>query len=196
MYYWRPDPLLVLTDSLDVGNTTSESAHTYTAIGSMQTGDKTYKYQGDCNAWGADMMQNSVATQSLVTDNGRIINGSSEFTAAILPDNNGVRILRRMDASTIQMAKVFVDNKEVTESRFYTPINFRPGDGFYRIWNGIIWSQHLFRDIEFDIPAAYTKGKSSIRIRMENMRPTANGGDWSEFLYHVYSYRSGTMPTQ
>jgi hypothetical protein len=175
MYYWRPDPLLTLTDSLDVGNAASESAHAYIASGSTPTGDKTYEYQGDYNAWGAN------PTQKSLTDNGRIISSSSEFTATILPANDGVRLMRRMEQATIQLARVIVDNQEVTESRFYTPINYQAGNGFFD-------THQLFRDVEFEIPAAYTRGKSSIHIRIENMRPTANGGDWTEYFYRVYSY--------
>ncbi len=181
LFYFRPDPVLVLTDSLDVGNATSESAHTYSAT-SAATTSKTYEYQGDFDAWGTNNQD------KLVTDNGRIVSGTSQFTVTILPDNDGVRLMRRMDQSTIQLARVFVDNVEVTESRYYTPINYRSGEGFYD-------TDQLFRDVEFEIPAAYTAGKSSIVVRMENLRPPANGGDWTEFYYWVYSYKTTAAAT-
>jgi hypothetical protein len=119
----------------------------------------------------------------LLEDDGRRFNGHSRFTVKIHPENDGVRLRRRMEQIHIQEARICVDGSEVTESRFYSPIHYTKGNGFYD-------TNQLWRDLEFEIPARYYRGKRSLTLRVENVSgSTPQSGDWSEYYYWVYSYR-------
>ncbi len=118
-----------------------------------------------------------------------MISGHSEFTVKVHPQNNGVRLRRRMVMKGIQEARVFVDGTEVQESRFYSPINYRPKNGFHD-------TNQLWRDLEFEVPARHTSGKESITLRIEHVpSPMPRRSDWTEFRYWIYSYtRPVTRP--
>lgn len=106
-----------------------------------------------------------------IRDDGRAHVGSSSFTAAIDPDNEGVRLTRRLDTlSGDQRAKIFVDGTEVGE---WEPI---PGTGGQ-------WADQTVL-----LPASATAGKSSITIRNEFI---SAGIDFNEFRYWVDSVVGG-----
>lgn len=168
LYYRNPVPNLVLTDELDVGNSASETRHGYTVKGQTWSGVSKHAYQGE----------ETVSIQ----DDGRHFNGHSEFTVKVHPENDGVRLRRRMRQTHIQEAKVYVNGEEVVESRFYSPIHYKPGNGFYD-------TNQLWRDLEFEIPARCTRNKNTLSVRIEHVPPSsARGGDWTEYYYWVYSY--------
>jgi len=109
MFYYKSPSAgrLKLTDELDVGDELSERSHKYR--NTSQTWEKTVtscydgyekKRENDC-----------------LTDNGRAFNGFSEFTVAIDPANNGVKIRKRVSRfeNGLQTATVYVDGKKVTE---------------------------------------------------------------------------------
>jgi len=174
LYYLNPVPNLILTDEVDVGNAASEAAHAYAAEGETWSGKESHAYQGEETV--------------LIDDDGRAFTGASRFTVKIIPPNDGVRLRRRMVMKGIQEAKVFVDGAEVTESRFYSPIHYRKGNGFFD-------TNQIWRDIEFEIPARYTAGKDSIALRIENVPPASpNRGNWTEFRYWVYAYSRRQPP--
>ena len=86
-------------------------------------------------------------------DDGRSFTGSSEFTVKIAPNNKGIRLRRRYDQQNpCQRARVSVDGRPVVERNWY-----QPWQNSYRRWG----------EDEFDIPASYTAGKSSVRIKIE-----------------------------
>ncbi|MGE5482417.1 MAG: glycoside hydrolase family 172 protein, partial [Bacteroidota bacterium] len=102
-----------------------------------------------------------------VHDNGRAFTGYSEFTVKIDPDNQGVRLIRRLDYGIAnQTAQVYVDGELVDDWS-------TPGSAVGYNW----------LDATFDIPAGYTRGKSSLRIRVEFISSQI---DWNEFYYWVY----------
>ncbi|MBE3584397.1 MAG: DUF2961 domain-containing protein [Limnochordaceae bacterium] len=102
-----------------------------------------------------------------VHDNGRAFTGYSEFTVKISPDNLGVRLIRRLDYGIgNQTAQVYVDGERV--GSWSTP--------------GVA-VDYNWRDASFDIPAGYTQGKSSLRIRIQFVSSQI---DWNEFYYWVY----------
>lgn len=137
-YYHAPLPRAALTDALDVGNPSSESAHGYSITGQTWSGTRTFTHEGDF-----DDIES--------TDDGRAHNGSSAFTLAINPDNTGV-ILRRQFDQFIgnQAANVQVDGQRV--GTWYTAGR----NQFHR------WAQD-----DFLIGSTFTSGKSSLRIRIE-----------------------------
>ncbi|TDD66265.1 DUF2961 domain-containing protein [Jiangella aurantiaca] len=107
-----------------------------------------------------------------VTDDGRAHVGTSTFTVAVDPDNDGVRLTRRLDTfSADQRATVSVDGVQVAE---WQPL---PGTGGE-------WA-----DQTVELPASATAGKSEITIT--NTFVSA-GIDYNEFRYWVDSVVDGS----
>ena len=105
-----------------------------------------------------------------VDDDGRAFTGSSTFTVAIDPDNDGVALTRRLDTiSEAQRADVYVDGEQVAS---WEPVN-QPG----------LWVDQTVR-----LPASATAGKSEITVRNEFV---SAGIDFSEFRYWVDSQVDG-----
>ena len=166
---------LLLTDQLDVGNPTAESAHHYSVNGQTWSGTRRSGYDGYERNYEYDYCQ----------DDGRAFNGFSEFTVAISPANHGVELRRRLyrTGNGQQRAVVYVDGTPVTERPWYAcTLSSAPS---YQGWY----------DADFEIPAAYTQGKHQLRIRVQN-----DGGDKSqinEFYYWVYCFENhpaGKLP--
>jgi hypothetical protein len=151
-YYGIDAPTLVQTDALDVGDPASERTHDYRSDGTPVT--LTSRYEG-CSFM-ADQYSGGFVPGE-VTDSGRAVTNASEFTVAVRPDNEGVRLRRRSDQTFgRQRAEVFVDDKPVTE----------------RTWYRADRNPHLrWLEDEFEIPVRYTKGKDKIRVRLV-FRPT------------------------
>ncbi|WP_298326106.1 DUF2961 domain-containing protein [Haloactinopolyspora sp.] len=106
-----------------------------------------------------------------VTDDGRAHVGSSTFTVAIDPDNEGVRLTRRQDTlSGDQRATILVDGTEVGE------------------WDPLPSTGGQWADQAVELPASVTAGKSSITIRNEFI---SAGIDYNEFRYWVDSIVGG-----
>jgi len=100
------------------------------------------------------------------------ISGQSEFGVAIVPSNNGVILRRLMNPDILgQRAEVYVDGQYVGiwNERFRAALNYVRWEDYY-------------------IPAKYTAGKNSIKVRLVN---TTSGTDnevfWTESEYTVYS---------
>lgn len=159
-YYHQPDPVLTLSDTLDIGVSDSEASHNYTidgAVGGVRT--KTAQFEG---------VEYSVD----VTKEGRGFTGYSEFTMNIDSANKGVLLRRVLDYSIQnQKAKIYVDNELVG-----TWLNA----GFN---NFIHW-----REDDFFIASDYTAGKSQITIKVEYESYTGST-EWTEFLYEAWSLK-------
>ncbi len=106
-----------------------------------------------------------------VTDDGRAHVGSSTFTAAIDPDNDGVRLTRRLDTlSGDQQATISVDGTEVGQ---WEPIPGTSGQ----------WANQTVM-----LPASATAGKSEITVSSEFVSADI---DFNEFHYWVDSVVGG-----
>jgi hypothetical protein len=153
--YLRPEIALALTDQFDVGDLGEEAAHAYTINGSQFYTLHNYAYPGQLD-------------EEFFYDDGRMILGSSSFSVAIDPQNEGVRLVRRKDSSIHpQAAEVLVDAVSVG--------TWWDGDfNFYKRWG----------ESAFEIPAAYTQGLSQITVEVNP------GGlyDWNEYYYWIYSH--------
>lgn len=159
-YYGRPEVGMTLTDTLDVGNVESESRHEYKVEGEQAAPAVTSVYEG-FNLEG-------------IIDAGRAFTGSSSFTLAVDPANDGVRLRRRSDqAQGRQRARVFVDGKEVTE----------------RTWYWADRNPHKrWLDDEFHIPRSYTRGKSRLSIEIKPL-PSDGKTNWNEYYYWAFSIK-------
>lgn len=158
---------LVLTDQLDVGNTASESAHDYSISGQTWAGTRRSGYDGYERDYEYDMCR----------DDGRAFNGHSDFTVNISPANHGVELRRRLYRSGDgrQRAVVYVDGVRVNERPW--DVCTHSSAPFYQGWY----------DTDFEIPAAYTRGKRQLHVRIENA--SENSSDINEFYYWAYCFQ-------
>ncbi|TLS49026.1 DUF2961 domain-containing protein [Paenibacillus antri] len=160
-YYGVDEPGLTLTDELDIGDPASEGIHSYRTSGSRGYYTLESYYEGDDD-------------HRSIRDTGHEIEGWSEFVATVHPENAGVRLRRRSDQMTgRQKANVYVDGALVTERSWYAA-DRNP----YKRW----------LEDEFDVPAAYTSGKSEITIRLEYVQAGETRA-WNEFYYWIYSLK-------
>ncbi|WP_233521452.1 glycoside hydrolase family 172 protein [Streptomyces triticagri] len=108
------------------------------------------------------------------SDEGRAFGegGSSEFTVAVDPANEGVRLTRRLDPSIAdQVAAIHVDGEKVAE----WPAS-EPGGGG-------VWGEQ-----SVDLPASATAGKSRITVRNAFVSSSL---DYNEFTYWADSLVGG-----
>ena len=155
-YYLRKRPALRQTDFIDVASPASEKAHAYRATASKPTGGLAAAYEGS-------------ADETLVRDRGRRhAGGEISFTVAIDPNNDGVRLVRRLDqGGPRQAADVYVDGRPAGTW-------YHPDQNTFLRWF----------DSEFDLPGDLTRGKSELKIRLA-VRNGPGYGDFTDFRYDV-----------
>ncbi len=163
-YYYQPVARAVLTDQLDVDNTASETAHSYSINTQTWNGPRTYSYDGNFD-------------DVNITDDGRAQRGFSQFTLSLQPTNAGAILRRRFDQGVAgQTADVFVDG------------------ALAGVWyQGGFEDIHNWRDSDFMIPASFTAGKSSTRIKVQFL---SSSNDWNEFTYSFYTVLPGNQTLQ
>ncbi len=154
-YYERPAAQSELTDTLAVGNTGSDRAHDYVINDQLWQGKNTYQYEGT-----ADTVQ--------LTDHGRGDRGFSQFKMRIAANNQGVDLRRRYDHGVAnQKAQVYVNGRLV-------------GTWYVAGAN----TSYRWADSDFVIPAAYTRKKTSITIKVKYVSSQLY---WTEYRYWAYS---------
>ena len=159
-WYGNTEPAMTLTDFLDVGDPDSESRHGYTA----PVSDK----------WNLTSSLEGEFDNVSITDSGRTLQGPSQFTVQIAPENQGVLLRRRSDQMKRgQRARVSVDGERIAERAWIVP-DRNP--------------HSRWLEDEFVIPSSYTEGKRKIGIRIEPVRDGDEGPlNWNESLYWVFS---------
>jgi hypothetical protein len=204
-WYGIPQPTLVETDDLKIGDDDSEAAHHYVSPDASDPIEVVSRYE-----WGVDHL-NGQEIFPAESDSGRVTTGTSEFTLSLQPDNWGVLLRRKLDYSyPNQCAEVFVaDSGDAAEEDTQW---HRAGLWFLSGSNTIVYSnpsaelgatQHVvktsnrrFRDDEFLIDRNLTRGRSEIRVRVRFIPvttplypgyPLADLG-WSEMRYTAYSF--------
>lgn len=201
--YWYGNPVetLALTDSLHVGDAADEARHGYRATQASEPYAIASRYE-----WGVDML-GGTEVYPANTDTGRAVKGQSEFTVAVDPRNAGVLLRRKLDyAYPNQRAEVFVaDARSEAEWRkagvWYlagsnTCVYSNPPKELGAAQHVVQTSNRRFRDDEFLLPLALTKGRSAIRVRIvftPVSRPLFPGRPipelaWSEMRYWAYSF--------
>ncbi len=161
-YYGRDEVTMQPVDSLILSDARSRRAHHYKTYGETDVQRLENTFEGDC-------LHTRVAA-----DVYRSTEGSS-FRIALPADNRGICLRRMSDNATgRQLARVFVDGEELPAPWYVADSNAY-----------IRWLED-----DFDIPARYTAGKSSIEIRIVPVAP-ARGGQiyWNEAEYRVFAYR-------
>jgi hypothetical protein len=196
-YYHNPRKVLALTDTLDVGKADAEAAHNYKADGTegkMRMQTDTSGYEGDFN--------------DLITDDGRWTDKGSAFTVKITPDNDGVRLRKRINQMAYhQEVDVYVDgtlagtwfeqganyvlNYDMRKYKELVNQYYAGKQMQVPTWqNGTMPTK--FRDSEFEIPAALTKGKQQLNLKMVTKNSLAimpaDAKLCNEYHYWVYSY--------
>jgi hypothetical protein len=137
-YYYLPTTKMYLTDSLSIGNSSSESAHSYSINDQTWSGSISRAFYGNMD-------------QVDWNGNGRADKGYSQFTMAIDPANNGV-VLRRTYGADVgqQNADVYVNGTKV--GTWYNPETN---------------TSFSIAQSDFAIPASVTSGKSSITVKIQ-----------------------------
>ena len=216
-WYGLPAPSLIKTDELNVGNDRSERTHNYVSPQASDVQTIVSRYE-----WGMDYMPAQVHGLDLSkypdylygmetfpehVQNGRYTRGSSEFTVRLNPDNHGAMIRRTLDYSfPNQKAEVYVADEGSEDWRYVgvwylagsnTFLRSFPKDELGERLYIVKTSNRRFRDDEFLIPAKFTQGKSSLRIKVRHVAedrdlypgmPFPNKNAWSELRYQVFSY--------
>lgn len=218
-WYGLPAPSLILTDEIDIGNETDERKHQYVSPQVSDVYNIVSRYELGIDVlptWfyavrnDTTKMYNYASGKIVVPThekNGRYTRGSSEFTVKLKPDNHGAMLRRTLDYSfPNQKAEVYIVDEE-SGNLSYVGIWFLAGsntcafsdaDGELGVRKyNVKTSNRRFRDDEFLIPAKFTQGKESIRIRVKHVAddrnlwpgmPFPKKSAWSELNYKVYSY--------
>ncbi len=198
-WYGLPAPSLKRTDELRVGDETSEREHHYSSPEASKPYQVTSRYE-----WGPDTL-NGAEIYPAETDSGRTTKTASEFTLKIDPRNYGVMLRRKLDYSfPNQRAEVFVSSGKSDwkpAGVWYlagsnTCVFSNPKTELGETQHVVETSNRRFRDDEFLIPSALTKGRSSIRVRVKftpvaiPLYPGYSQPElaWSEMRYTAYSF--------
>ncbi|HEV2688603.1 MAG TPA: DUF2961 domain-containing protein, partial [Bryobacteraceae bacterium] len=193
-WYGLPAPSLIQTDELAIGDERSERSHRYASPDASQPYEITSRYE-----WGPDTVEGK-EIYPVSTDRGRTTKTTSEFTMRIDPKNVGVMLRRKLDYQfPNQRAEVFVDGAPA--GIWYlagsnTCVFSSPRDELGATQHVVQTSNRRFRDDEFLIPCALTKGRSTIRVRIKFTPveiPLYPGHPlpelaWSELHYTAYSF--------
>jgi hypothetical protein len=192
-FYQVDNPALLLTDQLNILDAQSEQAHAYSPGKVVWQGCRDLPFEGDrqslfTNVYQADVKNGTrESLHETMHACGQRGTGAIEFTATVLPDNQGLKLRRLLDYSPPDMAgqesarrpkpliapgetaRVFVDGESAGE--WYAPPRHAR----------LAWLED-----DFEIPAQFSAGKKQVKIRLE----VAPATSWSAFQYRVYSYRA------
>lgn len=162
-YYGQDEPRETLTDSVFTADARSRRRHGCRISGSHGVERATSVYEGTYNKVEIEHSFVSYGEGSQLS-----------FRVCTDPDNDGVRLLRTSNQRLPrQLAEVYVCGSRVEERDWYH------ADG----------NPHMqWLDDSFVIPARYTRGRSSLDIRI--VPKTAGGATaWTDVAYRVYSLR-------
>ena len=149
------------TDSIEVSDAESLSAHNYTVTGGYETEEV---YSSYANGWHYNNFSGTVQTG---------FDGEISFEVKINSANNGVMLNRTSSQeSGRHAAKVFVDGIEVTERYWY-----------YADYNNYC----KWLDDYFIIPTKYTAGKESITVTLVPFAADGTTITWNHSKFDIYS---------
>jgi hypothetical protein len=218
-WYGLPSACLVQTDALHVGDPADEAAHGYASPQASAVDTLTSRYE-----WGVDHV-GATEVYPATTDTGRHTTGRSEFTIALREDNLGALLRRKLDygfadqRATVSIADASAggaaDGSDASYGAFVPAGTwFLAGSNQCAYANaatetGVVapsieTSNRRWRDDEFLVPRALTRGKSRVRVRIDYeaaqpavpVAPGAPAGPraWSEYRYTAYSWVMPAAP--
>jgi hypothetical protein len=181
---------LKLCDEFAVGDAAAEKAHAYRIAGQTWSGVTTSHY---------DRLEQQLDPKDLLAT-GRAHKGESSFVMKIQPDNAGVRLRKRISRflgdGNVQFLDVYVDGEKLESPWLISELRAREHLGtetLKALWgkNGFTLSD--FADVEYEIPARYTKGKKKLGIRLVYREPAGTDLAASkEYLganeYHYWAF--------
>ncbi|MBL8896804.1 MAG: DUF2961 domain-containing protein [Planctomycetes bacterium] len=154
LFYAQSAPGIERSDLLEVGDLASETAHAWSDPSGVLLPPLGTEFEG-------------AGTGAAHSDAGRRAVGSHGFRLALRSDNDGVRVRRLSDqALAPQQAEVYVDGA-------YVGTWYQARSNPLRRW----------LEDEFELPPAFTRGKSSIDVRLE-----PRGTRWNAYRYEAWSY--------
>ena len=206
-WYGLPAASLIKTDEIDIGNEESEQEHGYFSPEASARTELTSRFE-----WGPDTLD-GIEIYPAHTEDGRTTVGTSEFTLQIDPENVGVMLRRTLDygfpnqRAIVAVADASEPNSALKDSDFEPagiwylagsnlPVFSDPPDELGAAEHVLRESNRRFRDDEFLLPRALTRGRSAIRVRVtftpvktplfpgHPVAPLA----WSELGYSAYSF--------
>ena len=201
-WYGLPAASLVKTDELAIGDPSDERAHSYRSPEASEPYELESRYE-----WGPDTIRGELIYPPH-RDRGRATKTASQFSLKIDPINVGVLLRRKLDYSfPNQRAEVFISDVG-KENWNYAGIWYLAGSNTCVYSNPgnrnelgetehvVQTSNRRFRDDEFLVPVALTKGRSAIRVKVKFTpveRPLFPGFPiaelaWSEMRYAAYSF--------
>lgn len=217
-WYGAPQATLVMTDSIDIGDSTSEADHNYLSPEASEPYTFSSRYE-----WGPDHRKidgKRVETYPEQTATGRKTTTGSEFMVNLRKDNWGVLLRRTLDYQyPNQRAKVFVADAGESEPAWrqagvwylagsntcYYSYPGSSGKVKYRdrargelakTEPKVQTSNRRLRDDEFLVSHELTRGREAIRVRIEftpvdiPLLPDMEVAEqaWSEIAYQAYCY--------
>lgn len=199
-WYGLPSPSLIETDRLQIGKESSEKNHGYESPRTSKPYAITSRYE-----WGVDTLDGKQIYPAQ-TVYGRTTKGTSEFNVRLRPDNLGVLLRRELDYSfPNQRAKVYIANGPGSTWKFAgiwylagsnTCVYSDPRSELGQTQHHIQTSDRRLRDDEFLISQKLTRGRKSIRARIQftpvnrPLYPGRSIGEqaWSEIKYTAYCF--------
>jgi hypothetical protein len=197
----------VKTDELSVGDTASETSHHYSSPDASAPYEIKSRYE-----WGPDSLNGREIYPETV-DHGRTTKTTSEFTLHVDPRNLGILLRRKLDYSfPNQRAEIYISSGKGRQASwqqagiwylagsntcvFSDPRDLGVQGELGEARHVVQTSNRRFRDDEFLIPSALTKGRSVIRVRVKfvpvatPLFPGYPAADmqWSEIRYAAYSF--------
>jgi len=210
-WYGLPAPSLIKTDEIDIGNTTSETAHNYSSPDASSVEKITSRYELGINLFPNLKSLGDAAGKDVYPaheEDGRYTRGSSEFTVKLAANNQGALLRRTLDYSfPNQTAEVYIAEVgknadwKLAGTWYLAGSNTclysdPPGELDNRLLRTKT-SNRRFRDDEFLIPLSLTANKSALRVKIKFVPnnqelfpgfPFPKKSAWSELRYNVYSY--------
>jgi hypothetical protein len=213
--YWYGAPVssLRLSDTLKIGDLSSEASHGDVSLLASDPYTITSRYE-----WGVDHI-GSDEIYPAQSDIGRTTVGDSEFVLALDPNNCGALLRRKLDYKYAnQRAEVFVADvpkssrtgggPKVTKAAkwklagiWYLAgsnmcVNSNPRDELGAEQHTVQTSNRRFRDDDFLLPVSSTRGRTHILIKIHFTpvaMPLYPGGPvppnaWSEISYSLFSF--------
>jgi hypothetical protein len=202
-WYGSPHATLVKTDELKIGDEQSERKHQYDSPNASAPYSVTSRYE-----WGVDTLRGKEIYPA-EADIGRKTAGTSEFDLKLDPANLGVMLRRKLDYQfPNQRAELSVADVKPGKPGPFEPAGIwylaggntcvysNPKDELGATQHIVQTSNRRFRDDEFLLPLALTRGRSEIRIRVKFapvQRPLFPGHPlpelaWTEFRYDAYCF--------